>query len=186
VATLLTAAVLTSAIGAILGVGATVGAGAAQGGAQAVGQVVQAAAQPANASVTRSTYDVNALFRPATGTTAATAPDASFATTRDEIASIFYNEMQGDALSPEDTRYVGQVVAQRTGLSQQDAEARVTAAFDAARNRARQAEAKAKAVADQARKAGAKTALWIFVSLLLGAFFASLMATYGGRRRDMY
>lgn len=186
VATLLTAAVLASAIGTVLGAGATVGAGAAAGGAQAAGQVVQAAAQPTNAPATRSTYDVDALFRPAADTTGATAPDASFATTRDEIASIFYNEMQGDALSPEDTRYVGQVVAQRTGLSQQDAEARVTAAFDAARNRMQQAEARARAVADQARKAGAKTALWIFVSLLLGAFFASLMATYGGRRRDMY
>jgi hypothetical protein len=185
VATLLTAAVLTSAIGTIVGAGAKVGAGVASAGAQAVGQAAQSMAAQSGGAQDLA-YDIDPLFRGAVGGPAAPAPDASFATTRDELARIFRNEMQGDALSVENTRYIGQVVAQRTGLSQQEAEARVTATFQAARNRFQQAEAKAKAVADQARKAGAKTALWIFVSLLLGAFFASLMATYGGRRRDMY
>ena len=44
-------------------------------------------------------------------------------------------------------------------------------------------EAKAKEAADKARKAGTY-ARWTFVSLLLGAFTASLMATFGGRQRD--
>jgi hypothetical protein len=185
VATLLTAAVLTSAIGTIVGAGAKTGAGVASAGVQAVGQVAQSMAVPSG-SAQDLAYDLDPLFRAPAGAPVAAAPDASFATTRDELARIFRNEMQGDALSVENTRYIGQVVSQRTGLSPQEAEARVTATFDAARKRFQQAEAKAKAVADQARKAGAKTALWIFVSLLLGAFFASLMATYGGRRRDMY
>ncbi|MNG40640.1 hypothetical protein D3C84_1293130 [compost metagenome] len=38
--------------------------------------------------------------------------------------------------------------------------------------------------AEQAAKAAALTALWMFVALLAGAFFASLAATFGGRRRD--
>ena len=38
--------------------------------------------------------------------------------------------------------------------------------------------------ADKARKASAYAALWLFISLLAGAFVASLCATYGGRRRD--
>jgi hypothetical protein len=185
VATLLTAALLTSAIGTILGAGAKVGAGVAAAGAQAVGQVAQSTAAQAGGAQDAALYDIDPLFRNPAGPPAAAA-DASFATTREEIARIFRNEMQGDALPVNDTRYIAQVVAQRTGLSEQEAEARVTATFDAARNRFQQAEARARAVADQARKAGAKTALWIFVSLLLGAFFASLMATYGGRRRDMY
>jgi hypothetical protein len=33
-------------------------------------------------------------------------------------------------------------------------------------------------------KASAYAALWLFISLLIGAFVASLAATYGGRRRD--
>jgi hypothetical protein len=185
VATLLTAAVLTSAIGTIVGAGAKAGAQITSAGAQAVGQAAQTmAAQPGG--MQDLAYDIDPLFRAPAGGAAIASPDASFATTRDELARIFRNEMQGDALSVENTRYIGQVVSQRTGLSQQEAEARVTATFDAARKRFQQAEARAKAVADQARKVGAKTALWIFVSLLLGAFFASLMATYGGRRRDMY
>jgi hypothetical protein len=39
--------------------------------------------------------------------------------------------------------------------------------------------------ADQARKASAYAALWLFISLLTGAFVASLAATFGGRRRDL-
>jgi hypothetical protein len=43
----------------------------------------------------------------------------------------------------------------------------------------------ARDAADKARKASAYTALWLFISLLIGAFAASLAATYGGRRRDV-
>jgi len=39
--------------------------------------------------------------------------------------------------------------------------------------------------ADDARKAAAYAALWLFITLLIGAFFASLSATWGGRRRDL-
>jgi hypothetical protein len=47
-----------------------------------------------------------------------------------------------------------------------------------------EAEVAAREAADKARKASAYGALWLFVSLLIGAFFASLSATFGGRRRD--
>jgi hypothetical protein len=36
-----------------------------------------------------------------------------------------------------------------------------------------------------ASKAAAHASLWLFVSLLLGAFTASLCATFGGRQRDL-
>ncbi len=42
----------------------------------------------------------------------------------------------------------------------------------------------ARALAEEVRKASAYAALWLFISLLCGAFAASLAATYGGRRRD--
>ena len=47
-----------------------------------------------------------------------------------------------------------------------------------------QAAAKAKQAADDARKASALLALWLVVSLLVGAFVASFAATLGGRLRD--
>jgi hypothetical protein len=42
----------------------------------------------------------------------------------------------------------------------------------------------AKTAADAARKTGVYGALWAFISLLIGAFSASYMATVGGRVRD--
>jgi hypothetical protein len=188
VATLLTAAALTSAIGAILGAGTNVAASAASGGAQVVGQGIRAAAtQPAAQEGSQALYIVDSLFRAATGTSATGAgADASLAGTRSEIARIFDNSLRDGPLPTEDVSYAAQVVAQRTGLSQQEAEARVRTAYSSAQTKLREAETKAKALAEQARKAGAWAALWIFISLLLGAFFASLMATVGGRQRDMY
>ncbi|HWL63584.1 MAG TPA: hypothetical protein VNQ32_12350 [Steroidobacteraceae bacterium] len=40
-------------------------------------------------------------------------------------------------------------------------------------------------ITDEARRNAAKASLWIFASLLIGAFAASWLATYGGRRRDL-
>jgi hypothetical protein len=49
----------------------------------------------------------------------------------------------------------------------------------------KEAETAARNAADKARKATAYSTLWLFVSLLAGAFVASLAATWGGRRRDL-
>jgi hypothetical protein len=75
-------------------------------------------------------------------------------------------------------------VALRTGVSAQDAQTRVTDTFGRMQIKAREAETAAREAADKARKASAYGALWLFVSLLIGAFFASLAATFGGRQRD--
>ena len=48
----------------------------------------------------------------------------------------------------------------------------------------KETETKAREAADAARKASATAALLLFISLLTGAFLASLCAIYGGRRRD--
>lgn len=77
------------------------------------------------------------------------------------------------------------MVAQRTGLTQQDAEKRVLDTYTRAQAKLRDAETAARDAADKARKTSAYAALWLFISLLLGAFVASLAATFGGRRRDV-
>ena len=93
-----------------------------------------------------------------------------------------------DALSGEmpaaDKAYVAQVVAARTGLSQADADKRVSEVVEQAKNAKDKAVEAAKAAADAARKTGVYVALWAFISLLIGAFSASYMATVGGRVRD--
>jgi hypothetical protein len=47
--------------------------------------------------------------------------------------------------------------------------------------KADQAKVNAKEAADKARKASVYAALWLFVSLLVGAFVAGVAATFGGR-----
>ena len=83
-----------------------------------------------------------------------------------------------------DRTYVAQVIAARTGLSRADAEKRVSDVVEQANNSKNNAIAAAKTAADAARKTGVYVALWAFISLLIGAFSASYMATVGGRVRD--
>ncbi len=101
-----------------------------------------------------------------------------------ETARIFINAVRLGSLPAEDARYLAQVVADRTGVPQQEAERRVTATFDRLQTNLKEAEATAREAADKARKASAYAALWLFVSLLFGAFVASLAATFGGRQRE--
>jgi len=205
VATLATAALLGSAIGAVLGTGVQAGGAIASGGAMAVGAAGAAGAagmaqsnggeSNASSSSAPMGYFVDSLFRKdpaAAGTAAAGQPesspgaaDRSNAASSAEAGRIFVNGIRTGSLSPDDTRYAGQLVAQRTGLSQQDAEKRVTDTFARTQATLKEAADKARAAADAARKASAYGALWLFISLLIGAFVASLAATYGGRRRDL-
>ena len=101
-----------------------------------------------------------------------------------EVTRIILQSGTSAALPADDLKYLGQLVAQRTGLSQQDAEKRVTDTVARMQAKVRDAEAQAKEAADKARKATAYSTLWLFVSLLIGAFVASLCATWGGRERD--
>ena len=195
IASLATAALLTSTIGSVISsgvqAGATVVAGAATAGAVASG--VEMARTSGESESTG--YFVDSLFRKdtnaATGaaSVAATTGSAPFAGstmvgTTSEVSRIFMNTVRAAALSAEDVRYVGQVVAQRTGLTQQDAEKRVNDTYARMQAKLHDAEMAAKEAADKGRKASAYAALWLFISLLIGAFVASFTATYGGRRRD--
>jgi CHASE3 domain sensor protein len=102
-----------------------------------------------------------------------------------EVTRIFANGIRMGALPNEDVQYVGRVVAQRTDLTQQQAEQRVREVFMKMQTTLNDAETKAREAADAAREASAYAALWLFISLLAGAFVASWMATFGGRQRDL-
>ncbi len=194
VATLVTAGVLTSAIGSIVGAGAQAGAsvaGAAATTATAAvaggGAAMAGRAGGDNASGGGLGYFTDSLFRRDPSAAPANGGDANAngPAPSGEVSRIFVEALRNGSLSADDTHYVGQLVAQRTGLSQQDAEKRVTDTFARAKAAADDAANKAKEAADKARKAVAYSSLWMFVALLVGAFGASLMATYGGRRRDL-
>lgn len=199
VASLATAALLTSVIGSILGGGVQAGASMAGGVAGAAPSAVGSAAGSSRMAQGNDSgpmgYFVDALFRPdaaanalpaGTGGSAVALETHQRASGMDtaEVGRIFMNVGRSEALPAEDLRYVGQLVAQRTGLPQPAAEQRVAEVYAKAQAQLREAEVAARDAADKARKASAYSALWLFVSLLVGAFVASLAATFGGRHRD--
>lgn len=207
VATILTASLLTSAVSTVVGGGIKAGAAIAGGAAGSAG--VAAAVAGANADKLgldndSTGYFVDSLFRkspaanvntpaPAPVDPAAPAPaptvNANEAPVNEvpaaEVARIFVNALRTNALSPSDTQYLGQVVAEHTGLTQQEAETRVKETYTLWQNKLQEAEAATKQAADEARKGTAYISLWLFVSLLAGAFTASWFATCGGRQRDL-
>jgi hypothetical protein len=160
-----------------LGASAVEAAGAAASGpaAQVAGQLGQAASSEGNPTG----YFTDMLLR-------SDHPDASgnSGASQAEIGRILAADLSSGTMPAADKTYVAQVVAARTGLSQADAEKRVGEVFDQAQSAKQKAADAAKATADAARKTGVYVALWAFISLLVGAFSASYMATVGGRVRD--
>jgi hypothetical protein len=171
VATLITVAVLAGGVRAVLG------------GAIDAGNVAATAAAPAAAAAGRNAvrsptdYFADQMLR-AAGADAA--PDAQ----RAEVGRLLATDLAAGNLNADDRAYLGQLLAKRSGMTQADAEKRVDDIYARASAAAADAKAKAMAAADEARKAAAHTALWMFVALLAGAFVASLCATIGGRQRD--
>ncbi len=191
-ATVVTAAVLTSAIGSIVNGGAQAAATATGGAAIAASSAVPAVAGGAKQETSSAGqgYFVDSLFRKdMSGAGAATAPAAMTlddGKSASEVGRIFANGISTGTLAVDDTKYVGQMVSQRTGMPQAEAEKKVSDTFARMQAKAREAETAAREAAEKARKASAYSALWLFVSLLIGAFCASLAGTYGGRRRDLF
>jgi hypothetical protein len=115
-------------------------------------------------------YYVDALLRP---NPAASPNTTDVGAARREIAGILTTGLRDGDIAAPDRTYVAQVVAARTGLSQADADTRVSNVIN-----------QAKTDLDNARKAAAKLSLWLTASLLIGAFAASLAATDGGYVRN--
>lgn len=116
----------------------------------------------------------------------ATEPAATGSPPKPEVTRIFLNSLAtGDPLSSADMAYVASLVARYTGLAPQAAQARVSDTYGQLRQKVAAMQVDAKAAADHARHASISASLWLFVSLLMGAFAASFMAIFGGRMRDI-
>ncbi|HYN12927.1 MAG TPA: hypothetical protein VET51_09835, partial [Burkholderiales bacterium] len=127
VATLGTAALLTTTVTSIISGGVQAGAQVAGGAATAATAAAAGGAAAAGADAAKGGdgpmgYFVDSLFRgPKGGSAKATTPEQSTA----EVTRIFTNAAATGKLPPEDARHVAQVVSQRTGMSQAEAEKRV-------------------------------------------------------------
>ncbi len=177
IATLITACFLTSAASTMVGAGtqaaATLGAGAMAH--QAMAAKPPAGGGKGGMEPMATDYYIDTLFR--SEQTAAPANDREI---RMETMRIIMTAAKDGAFTAEDKTYLSQLVARRAGVSDVEANRRVdnlVAQIDAAK-------VKAKDVADKARKSAASIAIFTFLSMLIGAFIASVAAALGGRERD--
>nr|WP_255478982.1 hypothetical protein [Pantoea sp. ME81] len=198
VAALISAVLLTSTVGSIIGGGAkivgTVAGGAAATSATGVASVAKGPSPEQGLSMN---YFVNSLFRAnnsgtpandASGPASATPPASHQPVSPaqlGEVTGILVNSISTGALPDEDRQYVAGLIAQHTGISQQEAEQRLQSIYDKAQAKLKDTKQKAQEAADTTRKATSYLMLWTFISLLAGAFVASLSATFGGRQRDL-
>lgn len=197
VATLATAVLIASAVGNILS--SAVQAASVVAGVATTVTVTNGMSAVGNESDNTNTdgsgpiaYLIDALFRKDVNNAAIGDIDTSPALPNSaeqkppiaEVTRILVNAIGMTALPPTDLAYLSQLVSTHTGLSLQASEKRVNDIYVNMQTKIHNAEMAAKDVADKARKASIYSTLWLFVSLLMGAFSASLAATWGGRCRD--
>ncbi|MBP2561078.1 hypothetical protein J2T08_002934 [Neorhizobium galegae] len=183
VATVFVAGFLASSLGSLAGAGAqAVGSAAATAGV--AGSAAAAASDNSSSGNSSSggtdmatSYFTDALLRPQQAQ--ARAQNDNTAATA-EVSRILLNGAVQGGVPEDDKAYLATIVASRTGLSPQDARARV----DAVLKRIEDAKVAAQQAADEARKAAATTALVGSLSLLVGAFISCAAAALGGRQRD--
>ena len=140
-----------------------------------LGGATSGALQAVNSSQATGPMDryVDMLLRP-DNPAADNAANANTGELRQELVRLFTTDFRNDReLSATDRSYVAKVVAGRTGLSQADADKRVSDVIT-----------QVKADLDNGRKAAEHLAIWLTLSLFVGAFSAALAATEGGGLRD--
>ncbi len=141
--------------------------------ASLIGGATSGAMQAASSSQATGPMDsyADTLLRPANPTPENTANRDG---ARQELARLFTAEFSGGGEpSAADRSYIAKVVAARAGLSQADADKRVNDVIT-----------QVKADIDKVRKATMHLAIWLTLSLFIGAFSAALAATEGGGLRD--
>lgn len=161
---------LSWAVALVMSVAFLATAAASMAGSAAAGSAAQTRTEGASSTAFTdpNLYFVDALFR--ADRTTGGAPDTA---TKAEAGRILARSLTQAQMSATDRSYLARLVVAQSGISQAEAEQRVSEVM----NEARQVE-------DAARKAAAHFLLWLFLSLLLGAFIASYAATIGGRQRD--
>jgi len=126
VATLFTAWLVSSNVSSVVSTGVQAGASVASGAASTAANAAAsgAAAEGAKSDGGPMAYSMDQLFRSAKPRSGANAEDSTA-----EVTRIFTHDLAAGEMPQEDTRYVAQVVSQRAGISQQEAEKRVNESF---------------------------------------------------------
>jgi hypothetical protein len=145
----------------------------ASAGAGMAGRIAQSGSTGSANIADPSSYFIDALFRSDHLGTRIADPAQGADTVRAEAGRIFDNALRQNQMSTSDQNYLAGMISAVTGITQFEAEGRISNVMA----QARQAE-------DTTRKVTARVLLWFFLALLIGAFSASYAATIGGRQRD--
>ena len=111
---------------------------------------------------------------------AATQPAPTTPEMSGELNRLIVRNLDAGALAPTDRDYLSALVAKRTGLPAPEAQKRVDDSFEAAK----QAQTKARAAVDAARRSAALAGFLAAASLLISLVAATAGAGLGGRHRD--
>ncbi len=173
---------LAWALGTLLVVGVLSGVGGS-----VMSNGTQAADTVAKSTNTANNYYVNLLLRQNAGAngavaTGVSAPGMSDQDIRQQASVILAEGALNNDVPNTDRVYLAQLVSEKTGLAPADAQTRVTDVL----NREHADVVKVKQVTDAARKSASAGAIYTFISLLIGAFIASVAGAIGGRLRDNY
>jgi hypothetical protein len=166
-ATVVAAAFLGVSVLSIAGGGVHIASAAASASVQGM---------TSGASASSASYATDRLFRSVASTDGA----QSVQDLRVEAGHIMANSISAGSVPDADRTYLANLIVAKTGLSQADAQMRV----DEWVSMGIKAEARAKATADAARKAASQASIYTALSLLIGAFIASISAVLGGQLRD--
>jgi hypothetical protein len=166
-ASVLGALILASAAASAIGTATQATATATSGAAQGAGAAAPMAQSRA--------YDVDTLYRGEKPAMASSDPAVQAETTR-----ILANGIASGDVPAADRTYLAQMIAARTGVSQDDAQKRV----DDVVTQEKAAEAKARQAADTARKSASAVSIFTALSMVIGAFIASAASALGGSLRD--
>ena len=177
VATVLVATgVATSTFSAIEGGAHAAGAAVSGAASAAQGALAEAPMPGAGGGNANGAYGVDKMFR----SSSASAGGQGLTDPRIEVGHIVANAWTSGTVSDADRSYLVELVAARSALSQADAQRRVDEFIASTQ----ETITKVKADADAARKAAAEAAIFMALSMLVGAFIASVSAALGGRLRD--
>jgi hypothetical protein len=178
VATVIVVGFLASAVSSVVGNGVHAASAVASGAALgAAGNSTAGASGSSQMGSSVTPYDVDTLFRSAHPDSTSSSSDARAETNR----ILAKGAATGDVPSA-DRAYLADLVATRTGISQEEARKRV----DDVIAQVKAAEDKARQAADTARKSAATAAIFTALSMLVGAFIACIAAALGGQRRDLH
>jgi hypothetical protein len=177
IATIIVAGLLTSSLTSLAGAGAQAVGTVAQTAGIAGAAATASSANDGSAADPATAYFTDTLLRPQQISARVEAGNGEAAS---ELSRILVNGASADGIPEDDKAYMAGIVAARTGLSPEDARARV----DGVIQRLDEAKVAVQKTADDARKAAATTALIGSLALLIGAFISCAAAALGGRQRD--